>query len=70
MSYFEGKRMKNAATIKQTLSRQLHTGEINYMEWTILNQQALAIESEYLDAVKSLNESILQIEYLQYNTKL
>ncbi len=70
VSYFEGTGLKNAATIKQTLSRQLRTGEINYLEWAILNQQALTIESEYLDAVKSLNESIIQIEYLQFNTKL
>lgn len=70
VNYFEGTGLKNAATIKQTLSRQLSTGEINYLEWTILNQQALTIESEYLDAVKSLNESIIQIEFLQFNTKL
>jgi len=69
VSYFEEIGLKNAAAIKLTLGRQLSKGEINYLEWTILNQQALSVESDYLDAVKTLNETIIQIEYLQSNTK-
>ncbi len=69
LGYFEKTGLKNAETIKKTLSLQLSKGEINYLEWTILSQQALSIESDYLDSVKSLNEIIIQIEYLQSNTK-
>lgn len=70
VSYFEETGLKNAATIKLTLGRQLSKGEINYLEWTVLNQQALSVESDYLDAIKTLNETIILIEYLQSNTKL
>jgi len=70
VSYFEETGLKNAETIKKTLSLQLSKGEINYLEWTILSQQALRVESDYLDTVKNLNEIIIQLEYLQSNTKL
>lgn len=61
---FEHTAIKNAKTITITLNRQLQNGEINYLEWTVLNQQAMTLKLAYLDAVKDLNNSIIQLNYL------
>lgn len=66
---FEKTGYKNAKVIKQTLSLQLRNGEINYLEWTLLSKQVLLLESTYLDAIKTINESIIELEYLQSKTK-
>jgi cobalt-zinc-cadmium resistance protein CzcA len=67
IKYFEETGLKNVQLINQTLSRQLQSGEINYLEWTLLNQQAIKMKSDYLDAVNALNQTITQIEYLESN---
>jgi len=61
---FENSALKNAKEITQTLNRQLKSGEINYLEWTVLNQQALALRLDYFNAIKDLNNSIIQLNYL------
>ncbi len=61
---FESNALKNAKEITQTLNRQLHSGEINYLEWTVLNQQALTLHLDYFNAIKDLNNSIIQLNYL------
>lgn len=61
---FEINALKNAREITQTLNTQLQKGEINYLEWTMLNQQALALRMDYLNAIINLNNSIIQLNYL------
>jgi heavy metal efflux system protein len=64
VNYFEGAALKNALLISETASKQFANGEINYLEWVMLTNQAISIQSNYLDTVKSLNETIIQINYL------
>jgi len=64
VSDFEKSTLKNAQAITATLNRQLQSGEINFLEWTVLNQQSLNTQLEYLDAVKNLNNSIIHLNYL------
>jgi cobalt-zinc-cadmium resistance protein CzcA len=64
VNYFENTALKNATLIFETAGKQFVNGEINYLEWVILTNQAIDIQSGYLDAVKSLNETIIQINYL------
>lgn len=61
---FESTALKNANGITQTLTKQLQKGEINYLEWTVLNQQALELRLDYLTAVSDLNNSIIHLNYL------
>jgi cobalt-zinc-cadmium resistance protein CzcA len=61
---FEQTALKNAKTITQTLNKQLQNGEINYVEWLVLNQQTMALKLAYLEAVNDLNHSIIQLNYL------
>jgi len=64
VSYFEEKGLKNYTAIKETATKQFINGEINYMEWVLLNHQAISIMSEYINAKERLRQSILRINYL------
>ena len=67
VNYFETTALINAELISNTANKQLASGELNYLDWVILANQAINIRSSYLDAIKNLNESIIQIHYI--NTK-
>lgn len=64
VNYFESIALKNALLISETASKQFVNGELNYLEWVMLTNQAISIRSNYLDAVKNLNETSIQINYL------
>ena len=64
VNYFETTALKNSKTIFDTSDKQIQNGEINYLEWVMLTNQAISIQSNYLDAIKNLNETIIQLDYL------
>jgi cobalt-zinc-cadmium resistance protein CzcA len=59
--YFESTALKNADTIIRTANIQFANGEINYLEWVMLTNNAIAIQSQYLDALRNLNQSIVEL---------
>jgi cobalt-zinc-cadmium resistance protein CzcA len=64
VQYFENTGLKNATLILSVANKQFESGEINFMEWVILTNQSITIQSNYLDAIKNLNETSIQINYL------
>lgn len=64
VSYFEIEALKNAKLISDAANKQFISGELNYLEWVLLTNQAISIRSNYLDAVRNLNETSIQINYL------
>ncbi len=64
VKYFEDTGLKNAALIIQTATTQFINGEINYLDFVVLTNQAIAIKSNYIEAVKALNESIISINFI------
>lgn len=64
VNYFEETALKNASTITKTANQQMVNGNINYLEWTMLINNAVSIQSDYTDAIKDLNQSIIQLNYL------
>ena len=63
VQYFENTALKNAALITTIANQQLTNGNINYLEWVQVINQAIAVKNDYTEAVKMLNESILQLNY-------
>lgn len=63
VAYYESTALKNAATMSGTADAQFRSGAINYLEWVLLTHQAITIESEYLDTVRELNSSAIEIHY-------
>ena len=64
ITYFENTALQNANTITKTANDQFASGEINYLEWTMLINNAVSILSAYTDAVKELNQTIIQLNFL------
>lgn len=54
--------LPNAAAIIVTATNKLNAGEIGYLDWVILLNQALQIRGEYLNTVRQLNEAAFEIE--------
>lgn len=64
VKYYENSALNNAKLISETADKQFINGDINYLDWVMLTNQAISIQSNYLDAIKNLNETIIQINYL------
>jgi cobalt-zinc-cadmium resistance protein CzcA len=64
INYFEQKALPNAKLIADAANKQFLNGEINYLDWGVLINQSIAIRSDYINAVKLLNESSIQLNYL------
>ena len=62
--WYEEAALKSAATILSAATQQFVNGEINYLDWVVLINQAVSIQSQYIDVIKNLNESINHINYL------
>lgn len=67
VKYFENNILKNAAIISSVAQQQFLNGEINYLEWVLLINQATTIESDYLEAVKNKNLAVAELNF--YNNK-
>jgi heavy metal efflux system protein len=63
VQYFETAALKNAALITATANQQLNNGIINYLDWVQLINQATTVKSDYTEALKNLNESIIHLNY-------
>lgn len=67
VDYYEQTGLANARQIIATANRQLYAGEINFLEWSILVNQALEIQNMYIDRVKELNDNVIEINSLFIN---
>lgn len=54
--------MPNADTILQTATNRLKSGDISYLEWVMLINQAIETKSKYFSIIGQLNESAIEIE--------
>jgi heavy metal efflux system protein len=60
----EANDLPNALLIGRTAAEQFQQGEINYLDFVILTNQALAIQSQYLDALQQFNESTIALNFI------
>jgi len=61
---FEDYSLGNAALIMVTANKQFTNGEINYLDFVTLTNQAINIKSNYIEAIRALNESIISINFI------
>ncbi len=64
VAYYEGKGLANADDVLNAARDKYLHGDINYMEYAMLINQAVAIKSGYYDALKELNQTITELNYL------
>ncbi|GGG15390.1 CusA/CzcA family heavy metal efflux RND transporter [Pontibacter amylolyticus] len=67
LSYFEQTALPSATSIIQTADEQFRGGEIDYLEWVLLTNQAITLQAGYLDAIRSYNQRLLEIKALTGN---
>ncbi|MGC4235090.1 MAG: CusA/CzcA family heavy metal efflux RND transporter [Niabella sp.] len=63
LQYFETKALDHAKTITSTANLQFLNGEINYLEWVLLINQAISIESDYIEAVNNRNNALAELNF-------
>ena len=56
--------LPNGKLIFETAQKQFLNGDINYLEWAMLVNQSIAVQSNYQDAILKLNENTIQLIYL------
>lgn len=61
--YYESTALKNAEIITTTANQQFLNGDINYLEWVLLLNQATTIQSDYIEAVKNRNNVIAELNF-------
>jgi len=61
---YETAELKNADIITKTAQQQFINGEINYLEFVMLVNQAVLLKSSYADALLKLNESVVELNYI------
>ena len=64
VAYYEKEALKNVDVILTTANKKFINGDINYLEWVILINQNTEIQSNYLEAVRHLNNSIIYLNNL------
>lgn len=63
VQYFETTALKNAETITTITNQQFLNGDINYLEWVLLLNQATSIQSDYIEAVKNRNNAMAELNF-------
>lgn len=64
VDYYEKTGLQQAALIISNAKLSFEKGEISYLDWILLMNNAVGIEAAYIDAVNLYNETLIEIEYL------
>jgi len=64
LEYYEKDGLKNAQAIIEASSSQLQNGDIDYLQWVLVVNQAITIKSEYLDALNAYNKAVVTFQNL------
>ncbi len=63
---YKEKQLPNAELIFKTAEVQFAAGEIDYLQWIMLNNQAITIQSNYFETLSQYNQSVAQLNYILY----
>ncbi|MBW7868062.1 MAG: CusA/CzcA family heavy metal efflux RND transporter [Brumimicrobium sp.] len=61
---YQSLQLPKAQQILELSKLQLDSGEISFMEWVLLNNQAIEIQNNYFEAATQLNQTIIELNYL------
>ncbi len=61
IEYYETKALKNVDLVTNTANKKFVGGDINYLEWVMLLNQNTEIQSNYIEAVRKSNETIINL---------
>ncbi|HRB71579.1 MAG TPA: CusA/CzcA family heavy metal efflux RND transporter [Flavobacterium sp.] len=64
LQYYESQGLENARTIIDAANSQLNNGDIDYLQWVLVVNQAITIKNEYLDTVNNYNKAVIRVQSL------
>src|SRR5690606_33048596 len=64
LEYYENTGVQQAELIIKTARLSFENGEISYLEWTALMNNAVNIQLNYIDAVHQYDRRLIELEYL------
>lgn len=64
IEYYETKALKSVDLVTKAANDKFINGDINYLEWVMLINQNTEIQSNYIEAVRRLNNTIIEINSL------
>lgn len=67
VNYYQTVGMKHVGTINSTAKKQFLGGDIDYLQFVILTNQAIDIQNQYIEALKNLNNSLIEINSFNPN---
>ena len=62
--YYETDVLQNINLVTTTANTKLANGDINYLEWVLLINQNTELESNYLEAIRKMNEAVIHLTNL------
>jgi cobalt-zinc-cadmium resistance protein CzcA len=62
LQYYEKDGLNNAETIIEAANSQLQNGDIDYLQWVLVVNQAITIKNEYLDTVNNYNRALINLQ--------
>ena len=64
MAYYQNTALPNAKSIVSNASKAYQNGDIGYLEYATALQTNLEIQRAYLEAINSLNQTVISIQFL------
>lgn len=64
LNLYEKQLMPQSEILIQNAAIKFKNGEINYLEWAMLVNNAISIQSEYITAQYNFSKSVIELEYL------
>ncbi len=64
VQYYKNTGLNNAETLINTAQKQYDQGDINYLDYVVLIHQAIAIKSNFIEAVNILNERNISFQFI------
>ncbi|WP_153392295.1 CusA/CzcA family heavy metal efflux RND transporter [Chryseobacterium vaccae] len=61
---YEQKQLPKSETILNAARKQMEVGEIDYLDWVILVNQAVKIKADYIDQLEKLNQTGAELNFL------
>lgn len=61
---YEQKQLPKSETILAAAQKQMDAGEIDYMTWVLLVNQAVKTKADYIDHLEKLNQIAAEFNYL------
>jgi cobalt-zinc-cadmium resistance protein CzcA len=64
---YQNKILPNAKLLIESAAKKMNAGEISYLEWVMIINQAIQSQSDYFAYVQQLNEAALELEKISAN---